>query len=372
MKKLLYITDQQEYAENGAIIAVFHHYLKKYLDVNVVYFTKFKHSFQKKGDDFVVPLQYRKDLFSYLERQGIAMGEYDYILVRNMYDLLRQVLRHRSKYGYKVGFRVSIPQTTQVYEVEKLRQKNPLYAKMRHRLHNYLRRRLINQCDIFLPNSKTMREIFYPHVTTEVYPLRPGLDPARVEPYLHTTGEDVTFIYAGTIDAINRFEVILEAFAKLEATNWQLHISTRNPDFIRALLEKFPQIAPKVTLQSALSLEELMEQIRVCDIGIALFPQIPIHESTIPAKVMEYYTCCMPALINDNAKNRTLFKDGENAFLTDFDVEKISEKLAQLISTPPEKLAKVGEAGQKRILGMARNYETMSKNLYERLEALES
>jgi len=53
------------------------------------------------------------------------------------------------------------------------------------------------------------------------------------------------------------------------------------------------------------------------------------------------------------------------------EVDRIREKLMQLISTPPEMLAKVGEMGQKRILGMARNYETMSRNLYERLEALE-
>ncbi len=370
MKKLLYITDQQEYRDNGAIVAIFNNYLKKYLDVNVVYFTKFKNSFQVKDGNFIVPQKYKKDICKYLDSKDVNLSSYDYIFVRNMYDLLKQVLLYKNRYNYKVGFRVSTPQTTQVYEVSKLQKNDNFLSKLKHSFGNYRCRSLINRCDIFLPNSNTMKKIFYPHVNIKVLPLRPGLDPNRIQTFVHTSEEDVTFIYVGTIDVINCFEGILAAFSKLKAKNWYLCISTQNPEFIRELLLDFPDISKRITIQSAIDLNELMEQIHSCDIGIALFPKLPIHQSTIPAKVVEYYTCSVPALINDNEKNRSVFDDGKNAFLTEFEVDKIAKKLEELMKLSINDISKIGKAGQKKLLGLDRNYETMAKVLYETLEEL--
>jgi glycosyltransferase involved in cell wall biosynthesis len=370
MKKLLYITNQQEYDDHGAIDAVFGGYLRIYLKVNIVYFTKFKHSFQKKGEDFVVPEGHKKDICNYLEEKGVDLLSYNYVFVRNMYDILKQVQKEKKKYNYKVGFRVSKPHTTQVYEVKKLQNDDTVLSRLSYRFGNFRTSRLINKCDIFLPNSNTMKKIFYPNVKTKTLALRPGLDPARVQPYLHTTGDDVTFVYVGTIDVINRFEFILEAFCSLKTKNWQLHIITKNPSFIREMLDSYPDVSKKVTIKHAINQNILMEEIHLCDIGIALFPQLPIHQSTIPAKVIEYYTCAIPTLINNNKKNKSVFDDGENAFFCDFTRESIVKKLEVLMDYSPKELAKVGENGQRKLLGLHRNYEIMAKNLYKTLEEL--
>ena len=92
MKKLLYITDQQEYSEHGTIGPLFYGHLTKYVEVHMVYFTKFKHSFQTKGMDYVVPDQYKKGICDYLESKGVELGSFDFVFVRNMEFVLKDVL----------------------------------------------------------------------------------------------------------------------------------------------------------------------------------------------------------------------------------------------------------------------------------------
>jgi len=96
-----------------------------------MYFTRFKNSFQKKQSDFVVPQKYQKELCTYLEGKDVDMLSYDFVLVRNMYDVLKQVLAHRDDYHYKVGFRVSVPRTTQIFEEEKLTNKAGFLSKIK-------------------------------------------------------------------------------------------------------------------------------------------------------------------------------------------------------------------------------------------------
>ncbi len=260
MKRLLYITDQQEYTDHGAIGPLFNGCLKAHMHVNIVYFTRFKHSFQQKGSDYVVPEQYTKEICCYLKAKGVDLLSYDFIFVRNMYDVLKQVLDVNAQYNYKVGFRASVPRTTQLYEEQKLENRGGFLTDVKRKIGDYTTSRLINRCDLFMPISDRMEELFYKEIRVKSHSLPPGLDPKRVQPYLHTTGDDITFIYVGTVDKLQRFEVILEALRGLEATNWCLHISTFNPVYVRELIEQFPEITEKITVMHAENLDELMER----------------------------------------------------------------------------------------------------------------
>lgn len=370
MKRLLYITDQEEYTDHGAIGPLFHGFLKNHMDVNIVYFTRFKDSFQLKGDDFIVPMKFQGELFCYLEAKGIDINVYDFVFVRNLYDVLKKVLDARSQYRYKVGFRVSVPRTTQVYEAQKLANQGGLISELKKSFANYKTNKLINQCDLFMPMSLRMKDLFYPDVTTKMHILPPGLDPNRIQPYKHTTGEDITFIYIGTVDKLQHFEVILQACQRLERSNWRLHISTFNPDYVRQLILEVPDIAERIKLMHATNLDELMEQIHSCDVGIGLLPNLNLHAAVLPAKVLDYYTCSMPSLITDNARNREIFDDGENAFFCQYDVESIAKKMDEVMELSLDEIAAIGEAGQKKLLQLERNYEIMAKRLYEDLETL--
>ena len=60
MQKLLYITDQDEYVDHSFIAPLFEVYLKKYLNVDIVYFTEFKSDFGiKDSHHFIVPSRYK-------------------------------------------------------------------------------------------------------------------------------------------------------------------------------------------------------------------------------------------------------------------------------------------------------------------------
>ena len=58
MNKLLYISDQEEYSENGTISTLFDNYLREYWEVDIVHFTPYKHSLQKKLNHIIKKLEY--------------------------------------------------------------------------------------------------------------------------------------------------------------------------------------------------------------------------------------------------------------------------------------------------------------------------
>lgn len=368
-KKLLYITDQQEYTDHGTIGPLFNGYLKEYYDVNIVYFTKFKNSFQTKDTDYIVPQQYRKEIVCYMDSKGIDFTEYDYVFVRNKPDILKNILQNRQKYGYKVGYRLSFPKKEEVYEAHKAKNSATIIDSVKNYFTKQSKKNLLAQCDIFMPTSKDMEDTFYADTGVRSFPLPAGLDPARITPHRQSDGDERHFIYVGTLDALREFEEVLLAFTKLKSSNWHLNISTLDSEFARGVMQKYPTIKDKVSIVKADSLNELMIQIDACDIGIAMLPDIPIYSTSIPAKTMDYYTCAIPTLLTDNAKNRTLFSD-KDALFCHFDSNDIVVKLEKTIDMSQEDIAKMGHAGQEKLLAHKRNYKIMAKELYEELESL--
>jgi hypothetical protein len=368
-KKLLYITDQQEYTDHGTIGPLFNGYLKEYYDVNIVYFTKFKNSFQSKGTDFVVPQQYKKEISCYMDSKGVDLSSYDYVFVRNKPDILKNILDGREKNGYKVGYRLSFPKKEEVYEAHKAKNSNTILDTVKNYFTKQSKKNLLTQCDLFMPTSKDMEDTFYADTGVVSFPLPAGLDPARITPHRESDGDERHFIYVGTLDALREFEKVLVAFTKVHSDNWHLNISTLNSEFARNVMEKYPTISEKVSIIKADNFNELMVQVDDCDVGIALLPNIPIYSTAIPAKTMDYYTCAIPTLLTDNPKNRTLFSD-KDALFCNFESDEIVAKLERIIDMSQDDIAKMGHAGQEKLLAHKRNYEIMAKELYERLESL--
>ena len=368
-KKLLYITDQQEYTDHGTIGPLFNGYLKKYYDVNIVYFTKFKNSFQVKGTDYVVPQQYKKEISCYMDSKGIDLSSYAYVFVRNKPDILKNILENRDRYGYKVGYRLSFPKTEEVYEAHKAKNSNTILDTVKNYFTKQSKKNLLSQCDLFMPTSKDMEDTFFADTGVRSFPLPAGLDPARITPHRESDGDERHFIYVGTLDSLREFEKVLVAFTKANSDNWHLNISTLDSQFARNVMQKYPTISNKVSILKADTFSELMVQIDDCDVGIALLPNIPIYSTAIPAKTMDYYTCAIPTLLTDNPKNRTLFSD-KDALYCNFGSDEIVAKLEKIIDMSQEEIAKMGHAGQEKLLAHKRNYEIMAKELSEELESL--
>jgi len=368
-KKLLYITDQEEYTHHGAIGQLFNGYLKEYCDVYVVYFTKYKNSFQQKGTDYVVPKKYETKVCEYLGLKDVNLATFDFVFVRNNLDVLSHALKYRDKHSYKVGFRVSFPKNEKAFERAKAEQNSTILDTLSIQYKRYRKKRLRAQCDLFMPKSKDVEEAFYGDSPVVSFPIPAGVDPARVTPFKTSKNSKRHFIFIGRLDSLRQFEKILEAFNNIKEQAWHLTISTYNDKFAKNMLSAYPNIEDKVSIICADNVTELMHQIHDADVGIALLPDIPLFSTSIPSKIMDYYTCAIPTLMTENPKNHVLF-DKNNAFFCHFEVDFIQEKLEEIIQMSEEEIMTIGKAGQDMLLAHGRNYTTMAKELHQVLESL--
>ncbi len=301
--------------------------------------------------------------------KDVDLFSFDYILVRNMLDVLSDVLKNRKLYNYKVGFRASFPKTEEAYEASKAENRTNIFGLFGSFYNRYNKKRLLSQCDIFLPTSKEMEETFFKDIGVRSHSLPAGLDPTRITPHRQSDGEKRHFIYVGTLDSLRQFEKVLTAFTQLKSDKWHLNISTLNTQFAKSVMGRYPNIDNNVTIISANNLNELIKQVDDCDVGISLLPDIPIYSTTIPAKVMDYYTCAIPAMLTDNSTNRSLFDD-KDALFCQFNEKDIALKIDEIIDMSQDEIASMGQRGQKKLLSHKRNYEIMAKKLYEELESL--
>ena len=370
MKKLLYITDQDEYVDHSFIAPLFEVYLKKYMSVDIVYFSDFKSDFSRKDEHhFVVPSLYKSQLIKELKRNKIDMKSYDFVMVRNSISLLNHILKYRKKYKYKALFRFSFPKRRVHVRCEEAKHKTQFLNKFINYFRTKDETKVINLCDAFLPTSQLMQETFLPGVNIPSIICSLAINPKALHENLQHKGTEVRFVYVGTLDAVREFETILEAFSELKSNTWKLYISTRDIEFAHELLERYPNIQENVQIYNAKTKESLLKLIAKADIGIALLPDLPIYNTTTPVKVYDYYSSGVPCLMTRSAHTSTLFTDSHDAWFSDFSVEGIKEKVESLLALSKEAVAEVGIQGQKRLLKI-KNYETVAKDIADQLNTL--
>ena len=369
MKKFLYITDREEYTEHNFIGPLFEKYLPEHMDVNIVYFSKYKSYFENKNGHFIVPMHEKKDILKYLSQNDIDVFSYDYVVVRNTHEVLENILASKDIYNIKVGYRLSFPKVYAVLERAKAEQGSTLIKSINAKLKSYAKLKFINQCDIFLPTSRRMQKVYYPGVTTKIHVIPSAIDPSRVHSKISRGDGKIVFTYIGTFSKIRNFELILEAFNSLKSAHWELLISTVDKDYAQKCVEKFEKIKNKIRIIKADTKDELLDVIAKCDVGVALLPDLDIFKTSVPLKVIDYYTSAIPALISNNELNNTVFENDKDAWICDFNQESITSKLEEIISNPKDKIREMGKSGQQKLLD-TRNYKTVAQDLAEVMNQL--
>lgn len=370
MPKLLYITDQDEYVDHSFIAPLFEVYLKKYMTVDILYFTDFKSDFEcKDTHHFVVPTRYKNVLMDELKRNDMDIHSYDFVLVRNNIILMKHVLKYRDMYGYKALYRFSFPKRKVLIKCEEAEGKNQFLNRCIHYIKTKNETKIINSCDAFLPTSERMYQTYRPDVTIPTIICAPAINPAALHAYQQHEGDEIRFVYVGTLDKVREFDTILDAFASLENRQWKLYISTRDVEFAYTLLEKYPSIKEKVKVYNAKTKDALLELIAKTDIGIALLPNLPIYSTSTPVKVFDYYASGVPCLMTQSGHTSTLFTDCVDAWFCNFNGEDIKEKLNYLLTLSKEDIANIGAKGQKRLLDV-KNYEMIAKTIADQLKTL--
>ena len=197
----------------------------------------------------------------------------------------------------------------------KLEKGSTLIKSIDAKLKTHAKLKLINQCDIFLPTSRRMQEVYYPDVATKIHVLPSAIDPSRVHSKVCRDDEKIVFAYIGMLSKLRNFELILAAFNSLKNDNWELIISTVYDVYAQNSIEDFVNIKDKIKIVKSDTKDELLDVIANCYVGIVLLPDIDIFSTSIPLKIIDYYTSGIPALISNNELHNTVFQDNKDAWL---------------------------------------------------------
>lgn len=369
MNKMLLITDQEQYSSNGTITTLFDKYIKEYWEIDIVYITSYKHTYQRIDNHLIVPKKFQNTIIEYLST-GNDLTQYDFILVRNKKEVLENVLKHKEEYNYKVGYRVSYPKQHHALELNQSFTPKGIYNWLKYTMKIKKRDTLANECDLFLPPSREAHQAFFPNIKAKSFPMFIGLDPEELRESTLTQGDTIRFINVGTMDPLREFDVVLDAFEKINATNWHLDIVVSQKAYIRSLLSLYPKLNDKITLHEGIdTIDELKDIISQNDVGLALLPSNVFHNTVIANKVIHYSSCNLPSVMINNEKNHSVFSQGE-AYFSDFDVDSIADHLNEIMSISKEELIEVGENSQKKLLKIRRNYKVLAQELAQVMDEI--
>lgn len=370
MQKFLYITDQTEYSDNSFIGPLFQKYLTKHFNIDIIYFSKYKSSFEKKSDNkFIIPLADKLNVLDVLENNGINLKEYKIVAVRNDTKILKEVLKKRIIFEYKVAFRLSFPKRIAKLQIDEANNKKSYFDIISNKIKLHQETSLINDCDIFLPTTIQMRDKYLKDVKTRTFVIPSAIDPEFLHENIQHKSEEKRFFYAGTLDKLREFETVLDAFTEIPSSSFKIMISTKDPEYAQNLLAKYSTIRANFELYNATSKEELLDLISKADIGLSILPDIQLFNTSTPVKIMDYYSSAVPCIMSKNENNLSIFDDNKTAWLCDFDKESIKTKLEEIISLSKEEVALVGVDGQKKLLDI-RNYQRIADALAHQLNIL--
>jgi len=370
MEKFLYLTDQNENKEHSFIGPLFEKYLGKHYKVDIMYFSKTNENFEIKDENrFIMPLKYKNNIIDELAKNQISLGDYKYIFVRNHTAILKEVLSVKKDYNFILGYRLSFPKRIAKLQKDEANNKKSFFDVISNKLKTFSESALINQCDIFLPTSRQMRDDYLKTVKTRTFVIPSAIDPEDLKPNLQHEGNEKRFFYAGTLDKLREFETVLEAFSLVDPSKFKLMISTKDPEYANKLLDTYPSLQESIELYNTSTKAELLELISKADVGLAPLPNIVLFNSSTPMKVLDYYTSTVPCIMTKNENNESIFVDDSSAWLCDFDTESIKDKIEKIISLSKDEVAEVGVKGQNRLLEI-RNNERIANDLAHQLDIM--
>ena len=361
--RILLITDQAPDSNHSAIQGIFNSHLKRYDEVDVVYFDRALAKPIVSGGKLVLPYRYKRKQTLNALKTLTDPASYDVMIVRNFFSVLRNVLSHRKQHGYRVGFWESFPHSfRRVYEARTtgraVLRKTIEYAIKRHR-----EPRLIERCDFYLPITETYKKRFHPNLRVPHHALPMGVDFSLLPsaPFPEVSGTAKRFIYVGAVDRLRRLDLIVSAFCKIPG-DFVLDLYTPSTNELLDEIKSAATADPRIRVFPAKPRDELLGRMREYDAGVGLIPESPLYEVSSPTKTLEYYAAGIPAIINRLPEYTSLF-DERNAFLCALTEEGIRDAVMKILQSSRGQLRKMGEMGRQIVLAK-RSYVVLARELH--------
>ena len=365
--RILLLTDQSPDSNHSAIQGIFNRHLKKYADVDVVYFDRTLGKPTTADRKLVLPYRYkRRQTMSGLE-ELTDPAVYDFVIVRNFFNVLSKVLAHKKRFGYRVGFWESFPHSfRRIYEA-RTTGRAVLRKTIEYAIKRRLERRLIERCDFYLPITETFKVRFHPDLAVPCLPLPMGVDFSRIGggPLPEIQDAKKRFIYVGAVDRLRRLDLIVSAFSRVKG-DFVLDLYTPSDNELVEEISSAAATDPRIRVHPPKQRDELLRLMRQYDVGVGLIPETPLYEVSSPTKTLEYYAAGIPAIINRLPEYTSLF-DERCAFLCALTEEGIRDAVTKILQCGRDQLKGMGETGRQIVLAR-RDYAVLAANLYRFLE----
>lgn len=365
--RILLITDQSPGSNHSAIQGIFNSRLKEYAAVDLVYFDRTLDKPLATDGKLVLPYGYKRKQ----TMKGLAAltdpAAYDFVIVRNFFKVLKNVLAHKKRYGYRVGFWESFPHSfRRIYEA-RTTGRAVLRKTVEYAIKRRLENRLIEQCDFYLPITETFKTRFHPSLRIPHFPLPMGVDFSHIDsgPLPEISGAEKRFIYVGAVDRLRRLDLIVSAFSKLKG-DFVLDLYTPSENELVEEISSAAATDPRIRVLPPKPRDELLSSMREYDVGVGLIPESPLYEVSSPTKTLEYYAVGIPAIINRLPEYTSLF-DEHSAFLCALTEQDIRHAVTQILQISRVQLRRMGEKGREAVL-TKRDYAVIAVNLYRFLE----
>jgi len=363
--KILCITDQSENSDHSSIEGIFGTHLKELCTVYIVYFTKTSGNSYIKENKIYIPYSYkRKNIIGELNKI-IDLNQIDNIIARNFFPVLKDVLRNKARYNYRVGFWHSFPHTfRRLFEARK--ENRAVFRKtIEYKIKSSLEKNLIKKCDFLIGMSKEFKSTFYPDMDINYLPLPMGIHFNDLPSYKPNNDYLKKFIYTGTVDYLRETDFIIDTISGLKE-EFVLDIFTQSSNEITRKIKNMGD--GRINIYSAIPRKELFNRISDYDIGIGLIPENDLYNVSSPTKTLEYYSIGVPALINYLPEYTCLFNN-ESAFFCNFTKMDIQRAVKEILNTPKRKIFEMGIKGRKIVKGQ-RDYRVLSEKLYNLLKTM--
>ncbi len=356
--KILCITDQFEGSDHSSIEGIFGKRLQELCEVSIVFFTRTA-SCRREGNKIYIPYRYKRNAPTKVLNGLIALDQTDTVIVRNLFPVLKDVLRNKRNFNYRVGFWHSFPHSyRRLFEAQK-EGRAVVRKAIEYKLRTYFEKKLMGKCDFLITMSQEFKDQFYSDLDIKHLSLPMGVSFDAAPSYTFEVNKVRKFIYTGTVDHLRETELIVGAFAGMEE-DFALDIFTRSDNAVTKRIRNCGD--PKITIHPAVPRGELLKKMQQYDIGIGLIPENSLYRVSSPTKTLEYYSVGLPALINYLPEYISLF-DKESAFFCNFTREDIQTAVRTILKTPKERLIEMGNKG-RGIIKEKRDYKVLGEELY--------
>ena len=359
--RILLITDQNQGSDHSAVEGLFARHLKKYCEVDLVYFSKEIRSPQVSGSNFILPGRMKKrGAFAGL-RALTDPAQYDIIIVRNLFRALRSVLKNRHHFHYRVGFWESFPHSFRRLHEARTSGRARLRKSLEYTIRQRLENALLARCDFYLPITETFKQHFRAKLKIPYHPLPMGVDfnSAPPEPPPMTHSGPKRFIYIGTIDKLRDTTLIFSTFAACKG-DFVLDVFT--PSNNAAVHEISTLDDSRIHVYPAQPRAQLIQTMQHYDVGIGLISPTELYLVSSPTKTLEYYAASIPAILNRLPEYQALF-DENSAFICEMTEEQISSVFTRILATSREELRQMAKRGRD-IVRQQRDYAVLASGLY--------